>query len=618
MKRALERAGGYGGDFATVLASLRTANRADVVLSTVDTVGIPLMLLNRIGRVRPPLVYVAIGLPERLELLRGERMRRPLRACARVLGCRPRVQRARGRGAAELARVSRSLDAGRVRAVRCRRAGLLALARAGGRRRGVGRSGPPSRSRPVPHGRCRDAESHVSPRHDGRACSGARVAACERRDRDRHPVRGDAAPSSRRRASSRCRCARTATRARRRCCCRRWRSESRSSSRARQAIASGYGLVDGENCRLVQPGDAVGFQRALGDVLRDEWHARALGARARGDRRGAGSPGIGTSTGSSRSCATPPCERSSAAARVARRARSQLRTAARWWLWCSASSWRSSAGSLVGTATRGSSSPSRRGCSTATGSTPTSSRTRSRSSCTRSPGALDRGLEGAGRARCPLVRAGGGVVRASAARAASPDRRGRGGLLPLSARADGVVVRARSLDARRPGGRTARGLVVAPRQLRRVRRGLERRDALQDHCRAARGRTAVRFLVYGAPAGSRLRQAGDRGRRLRRRDRRGRARSWRCAVSSVDSSTSWPTTGSTRTPHGACRAGPAASPRTSPWFASSSSSRALAVVGALLSLVVLAGAAVVGARKGGRRFPAARCCRYRDDARGAR
>ena len=48
-----------------------------------------------------------------------------------------------------------------------------------------------------------------------------------------------------------------------------------------KAIATGYGLVDGENCRLVEPGDAAGFGRALSGVLRDEWHARSLGARAR-------------------------------------------------------------------------------------------------------------------------------------------------------------------------------------------------------------------------------------------------------------------------------------------------------------------------------------------------
>ena len=76
LKRGLEAAGGYGGDFATVLASARELNRADVVFSTVDTVGIPLMLLAR-GRVaRPPFVYAAIGLPERLEQLRSDRVRR--------------------------------------------------------------------------------------------------------------------------------------------------------------------------------------------------------------------------------------------------------------------------------------------------------------------------------------------------------------------------------------------------------------------------------------------------------------------------------------------------------------------------------------------------------------
>jgi glycosyltransferase involved in cell wall biosynthesis len=48
-----------------------------------------------------------------------------------------------------------------------------------------------------------------------------------------------------------------------------------------RAIATGYGLVDGENCRLVPPGDEEMFERALKDVLRDEWRGRALGAGAR-------------------------------------------------------------------------------------------------------------------------------------------------------------------------------------------------------------------------------------------------------------------------------------------------------------------------------------------------
>jgi glycosyltransferase involved in cell wall biosynthesis len=47
------------------------------------------------------------------------------------------------------------------------------------------------------------------------------------------------------------------------------------------AIATDYGLVDGENCRLVQPGDAGGFAKSLADVLRDDSHARALGGAGR-------------------------------------------------------------------------------------------------------------------------------------------------------------------------------------------------------------------------------------------------------------------------------------------------------------------------------------------------
>lgn len=48
-----------------------------------------------------------------------------------------------------------------------------------------------------------------------------------------------------------------------------------------KAITTGYGLVDGENCRLVPPGDVDAFERALSDVLRNDLHARSLAARAR-------------------------------------------------------------------------------------------------------------------------------------------------------------------------------------------------------------------------------------------------------------------------------------------------------------------------------------------------
>jgi glycosyltransferase involved in cell wall biosynthesis len=79
----LDAAGALGGDFATILDSRSTINDADVVFSTVDTVGIPLMLLKRARLVRPPLVYTAIGLPERLARLRNERARRLFRSALR-------------------------------------------------------------------------------------------------------------------------------------------------------------------------------------------------------------------------------------------------------------------------------------------------------------------------------------------------------------------------------------------------------------------------------------------------------------------------------------------------------------------------------------------------------
>lgn len=76
INKPLYRLGGYGGDFATVLASLGRINQADVVFSTVDTVGLPLLLLRQAHLVKPPVVYVSIGLPERLAQLRGDRMKR--------------------------------------------------------------------------------------------------------------------------------------------------------------------------------------------------------------------------------------------------------------------------------------------------------------------------------------------------------------------------------------------------------------------------------------------------------------------------------------------------------------------------------------------------------------
>jgi glycosyltransferase involved in cell wall biosynthesis len=70
----VDAVGGYGGDFASAFASLHAANRADVVFATADTVAIPLLLLKRAALLRSPVVYTPIGLPERLVQVRRRRL----------------------------------------------------------------------------------------------------------------------------------------------------------------------------------------------------------------------------------------------------------------------------------------------------------------------------------------------------------------------------------------------------------------------------------------------------------------------------------------------------------------------------------------------------------------
>jgi glycosyltransferase involved in cell wall biosynthesis len=280
VKTGLERAGGYGGDFATVLASLKTANRADVVFSTVDTVGIPLMLLARAGRVRPPLVYAAIGLPERLRQLRSDRMRRLYAS-------------ALGSCAAVVAYSEREVDD---------------LAR------WVLKHGSQARVEFVPFGV--DPES-FAPDGAATATDVVSVGADPHRDFDLllrvaarmpdvgfrivtsrdHARRLDGTPDNvtlevdlpfdaMRQRLGEARLVALPVRE---------NSYSGATTVLLQAmalekpvvvtrtsaIASGYGLVDGENCRLVAPGDEEGFERALAGVLRDDLHSRALGVSAR-------------------------------------------------------------------------------------------------------------------------------------------------------------------------------------------------------------------------------------------------------------------------------------------------------------------------------------------------
>jgi len=74
--RLLRLVGGYGGDFATVWRCRHRANAADLIVATADTVGFAVVLLRRLGILRRPVVYISMGLPERLQHLRGATVRR--------------------------------------------------------------------------------------------------------------------------------------------------------------------------------------------------------------------------------------------------------------------------------------------------------------------------------------------------------------------------------------------------------------------------------------------------------------------------------------------------------------------------------------------------------------
>jgi glycosyltransferase involved in cell wall biosynthesis len=280
LKAGLERAGGYGGDFATVLASLRAANRADVVLSTVDTVGIPLMLLKKARRVRPPLVYVAIGLPERLARLRSHRMRT---LYARALGSSAVVLAYSEHETSELRAFLHAH--GESTQVEFVPFGVDEHAFA------------PSVVEPSvdvvtvgadPH---RDLELFIASAAEMSGRTFRLVTTAERaRSLGTLPpnvtIETDIPFDAMRLRLAEARVVALPV-----------RENSYSGATTvllqamalakpvvvtrTQAIATGYGLSDGENCRLVEPGDAAGFQRSLAGVLRDEWHARALGARAR-------------------------------------------------------------------------------------------------------------------------------------------------------------------------------------------------------------------------------------------------------------------------------------------------------------------------------------------------
>ena len=280
MKSALERAGGYGGDFETVLASLRRANRAGVVLSTVDTVGIPLMLLNRAGRVRPPLVYVAIGLPERLARLRSERMRR---LYARALASSEAVLAYSEHEADELrdwmATYGESTHVEFVPFGVDEHAFAPSTGQAAVDVVSVGAD--PHRdvelflrvATAMPNRTFRLVGTADRTRSLGALPANLEVEvdipfdAMQRRLREARVVALPVLENSYSGATTVLLQAMAL-------------GKPVVVTRTK-AIATGYGLVDGENCRLVPPGDEELFERAVKEVLRDEWRGRALGAGAR-------------------------------------------------------------------------------------------------------------------------------------------------------------------------------------------------------------------------------------------------------------------------------------------------------------------------------------------------
>lgn len=280
LKRSLEAAGGYGGDFATVLSSLRTLNRSDVVFSTVDTVGIPAMLLARGRIVRPPFVYAAIGLPERLERLGSRRVER---LYARALGAAAAVitysayetdvvrQWLRDRGVeAPVEFVPFGVDAGAL----CPTGiapdiGVVSVGADPHRDFDLLLS--VARTRP-------DTSFAVVTTGDHARTLGVRPANVT--------VEVDLPFDEMRRRLERARVVALPVRE---------NSYSGATTVLLQAmalakpvvvtrtaaIAAGYGLEDGVNVRLVGPADGPGFGRALAELLDDDQHAAAIGARAR-------------------------------------------------------------------------------------------------------------------------------------------------------------------------------------------------------------------------------------------------------------------------------------------------------------------------------------------------
>jgi len=277
LNRVIYGAGGYGGDFAGVLPWLGAANRAHVVFSTVDTVGIPLALLKRAQIVRPPLVYVAVGLPERLERLRGERLRRlyasALRSADTIVAYSAReaetLRRALGHARVEF--VPFGVDTDRFRPAPEVAADVDVVSIGADPRRDFALLLPVAERNPGLSFRLVVSAQHARGLGERPANVAVEVdlpfaEIPERLARARLvalPVRENTYSGATTVLLQAMAMAKPVV-------------VSRT-----EAIAAGYGLEDGVNCRLVPPGDEEAMARALRDLLADPAAAAALGAHAR-------------------------------------------------------------------------------------------------------------------------------------------------------------------------------------------------------------------------------------------------------------------------------------------------------------------------------------------------
>jgi glycosyltransferase involved in cell wall biosynthesis len=281
LRRAVGALGGDAGDVASVLAARGPIARTDVVFATVDTVGIPLALLRRRRLVaRTPVVYASIGLLERLARVRNERLRRnflraigavdavvaygsaeadELRAWLGQLPSPPPVHFVPfGVDTALLAPDGRApdLDVVSVGADPQRDYGLLAEAAA--RTPGVAYAVVASSDQA---GVLTRAPANVTVQLN--ASFAASLDVLRRARVVVLPVRDNAYSGGTTVLLQALALGKPVV-----------------VSRTR-AIADGYGLVDGETCRLVAPGDAAALATAVHELVADEDAAAALGERAR-------------------------------------------------------------------------------------------------------------------------------------------------------------------------------------------------------------------------------------------------------------------------------------------------------------------------------------------------